>query len=201
MHCPRHSHEPVQGMFDLRHPHCLVAHLVKHAQLTRLMHDSGMRVEVMGTACTFSSTTFRTHSVGSGIVGFGSTALSQIIAWRCALMMWCFTASVVDGKNPGLTHFLNSAVSELNSQDVISLFTWMYLGFLLVPAFMCISLLIVAQCATSMRRTSVSGHQTTTFGDCVCAQWSTRQVSASSWVLVTICVSRSGLLRRTIVPP
>ena len=81
----------------------------------------------------------------------------------------------------------------------MSSFTWMYFGFLLVPAFIYISLLIVAVCATSMRRTSVSRHQTTNVGDCVCAQWSTRRVSASSWVLVIPYISRSGMLQNTIL--
>ena len=64
MHCPKHLHEPVHGMFDLRHPHLLLAHPVEQAQLTRLMHDSGMGGEV--TACNVLSATFQPHYVESG---------------------------------------------------------------------------------------------------------------------------------------
>ena len=161
--------------------------------------------EVRSTGCNVLSAMFQPHSVESGIIGLSSIALSQIMAWRCVIMMWCLAAFLVRGNSSGLIPFWNSvtrasyvvecnlqmkcshsltvasvrgslpscerssvfsrkignafrfvwpakyevlsdpvsawkginasAGSGLNSQDETSSFTWMYFGFLLVPAF------------------------------------------------------------------
>ena len=95
-------------MFDLRHPHRLLVHPVEQAQLTRLTHNSGMGGEVRSNGCNVLSATFQPRSVEPGDIGLGSIALSQIMAWRCALMMWCLAALLVRGNSSGLNSFLNS---------------------------------------------------------------------------------------------
>ena len=74
-------------------------------QVNAWFRDGG---EVRSTGCNVLSAMFQPHSVESWIIGLSSIALSQIMAWRCVIMMWCLAALLVWGNSSGLIPFWNS---------------------------------------------------------------------------------------------